>query len=69
MAVIIESTQIEYGTADDAGPIRFSQPFAATPTVVSSAGVSRPTSTGFEMGGPGGWLAIGPSFISQQTPT
>jgi hypothetical protein len=66
---VIESTQIEYGTADDAGPISFSERFAATPTIVSSAGVSRPTAMGFVIGGPGGWIAIGPSLISQPSPT
>ena len=40
MAVIIENTQVDYGTAGDAGDIIFSEPFAATPAIVSSAGVA-----------------------------
>ena len=53
MAVTIDSTQIEYGTAGEACVVRFAEPFAATPTIVSSAGVSRPSATGFEIGGAG----------------
>jgi hypothetical protein len=66
MALIIESTQIEYGTAGD---IIFSEPFAATPAIVSSAGVAEATATGFAIAGVGDWIAIGPSLISHPTPT
>jgi len=69
MAVAIDSTQIEYGTAGEACVVRFAEPFAATPTIVSSAGVSRPSATGFEIGGARGWIAIGPSLISHPSPT
>jgi hypothetical protein len=64
MAVIIENTQVDYGTAGDAGDIIFSEPFAATPAIVSSAGVAGATATGFTIAGPGDWIAIGPSLIS-----
>ena len=69
MAVIIDSTQIEYGTAGEAGEIIFSEPFAATPAIVSSVGVTGATATGFVIAGAGDWIAIGPSLISQPTPT
>jgi hypothetical protein len=69
MAVIIDSTQIDYGAADGAGEIIFSEPFAATPAIVSSAGVGGATATGFTIAGAGDWIAIGPSLISQPTPT
>jgi hypothetical protein len=68
MAVTIDSTQIDYGTASDAGVIIFSEPFADTPAVVSYAGVSGVTVTGFTIAGPGGWVAIGPSKISRLSP-
>ena len=67
MAVIIESTQIDYGTAATAGEITFSEPFAETPAIVSSAGVSGATASGFTIAGAGGWIAIGPSKISRPT--
>jgi hypothetical protein len=69
MALTIESTQIDYGTASDAGVITFSEPFAAAPAVVSSAGVSGVTATGFTIAGAGGWVAIGPSKISRPSPS
>jgi hypothetical protein len=69
MAVIIDSTQLDYGTAGEAGDVIFSEPFAATPAIVSSAGVTGATATGFTIAGPGDWIAIGPSLISQPTPT
>jgi hypothetical protein len=69
MAVIVESTQIDYGTASEAGDIIFSEPFAATPAVVSSAGVAGATTTGFTIAGAGDWIAIGPSLISHPPPT
>jgi hypothetical protein len=68
MAVTIDSTQIDYGTADDAGVVTFSEPFANTPAVVSSAGVSGVTATGFTIAGAGGWVAIGPSKVSRPIP-
>jgi hypothetical protein len=69
MAVIVDSTQIDYGTASAAGDIIFSEPFAATPAVVSSAGVASATATGFTIAAAGDWIAIGPSLISHPTPT
>jgi len=69
MAVIIDSTQIDYGSAGEAGDVIFSEPFAATPAIVSSAGVTGATATGFTIAGAGDWIAIGPSLISQPTPT
>lgn len=68
MAVIIDSTQIDYGTADAAGDITFSEPFADTPAIVSNAGVSSATEFGFTIGGAGGWIAIGPSTLSRPIP-
>jgi hypothetical protein len=68
MAVIIDSTQIDYGTADVAGDVTFSEPFADTPSIVSSAGVSGATATGFTIAGAGDWIAIGPSMISRPSP-
>jgi hypothetical protein len=65
MAVTIESTQIDYGTAGAAGDITFSEPFAETPAIVSSAGVSNATETGFTIAGAADWIAIGPSTISR----
>ena len=69
MAVTIDSTQIDYGTASDAGVITFSEPFAVTPAIVSSTGVSGATENGFTIAGAGGWIAIGPSKISRPSPT
>jgi hypothetical protein len=66
---VIESTQIEYGTASDAGVITFSDSFADTPAVVSNAGVSGVSATGFTIAGAGGWIAIGPSKVSRPIPT
>jgi hypothetical protein len=68
MPVIIDSTQIDYGNADAAGEITFSEPFAATPAIVSSAGVSGATETGFTIAGAGGWIAIGSSKVSRPSP-
>jgi hypothetical protein len=68
MAVIIESTQIDYGTAGDAGDVTFSEPFADKPAIVSSAGVSGATESGFTIAGAGDWIAIGPSKISRPSP-
>ncbi len=51
MAVIIDSTQIDYGTAGEAGGIIFSEPFADTPAIVASAGVSGETAAGFTIAG------------------
>jgi hypothetical protein len=67
MAVIIESTQMDYGTADAAGEIAFSESFAETPAIVSSAGVSGATADGFTIGAAGDWIAIGPALISRPT--
>ena len=39
---------------------------ADTPAIVSSAGVSGATATGFTIAGAGDWIAIGPSKISRQ---
>jgi len=69
MAVIIESTQIDYGTAAAAGGVIFAEPFADTPVIVSNAGVSHVAPTGFTIAGPGGWIAIGPSLVSHPIPT
>jgi hypothetical protein len=69
MAVIIDSTQIDYGTTDAAGDITFSEPFADTPAIVSSTGVSGATATGFTIAGAGGWIAIGPSKMSRTSHT
>jgi hypothetical protein len=68
MAVTVDSTQIDYGTADAAGDITFSESFADTPAIVSSAGVSGATATGFTIAGAGVWIAIGPSKISRPSP-
>jgi hypothetical protein len=68
MAVTIDSTQIDYGTAGAAGDITFSEAFADTPAIVSSVGVSGATATGFTIAGPGDWIAIGPSKISRPSP-
>jgi hypothetical protein len=68
MAVTIDSTQIDHGTADVAGDVIFSEPFAHTPAIVSSAGVSGATATGFTIAGAGDWIAIGPSMISRPSP-
>jgi hypothetical protein len=65
MPVTIDSTQIDYGTAGEAGDIIFSEPFAATPAIVSSAGVSNATVAGFTIAGAGDWIAIGPSKVSR----
>jgi hypothetical protein len=69
MAVTIDSTQIDYGKSIEAGEIIFSEAFATTPVIVSSAGVSNATATGFTIGGAGDWIAIGPSLISNPSPT
>jgi hypothetical protein len=69
MAVTIDSTQIDYGTAGDAGDITFAEPFADTPAIVSSAGVSGATATGFTIAGAGDWIAIGPSKIARPSAT
>jgi hypothetical protein len=61
----VDSTQIDYGAAGAAGEITFSEPFAATPAIVSSAGVSNATETGFTIAGAADWIAIGPSTISR----
>jgi hypothetical protein len=68
MAVTIDSTQIDYGTTAEAGDVTFSEPFADTPAIVSSAGISNATATGFTIAGAAGWIAIGPSLISRPTP-
>ena len=68
VAVTIESTQIDHGTAETAGDVIFSEEFAHTPVIVSSAGVAGATAAGFTIGGPGDWIAIGPSKISRPIP-
>jgi hypothetical protein len=59
---------MDYGTARTAGEVIFSEPFADTPAIVSSAGVSGATASGFTIGGAGDWIAIGPSKISRPIP-
>jgi hypothetical protein len=67
--VDVSAASVDDGTAGEAGDIICSEPFAATPAIVSSAGVAGATATGFAIAGAGDWIAIGPSLISDPTPT